>query len=154
MGTHRVQRIPRNGGGRRHTSTATVAVLKGDTGLGVIVDEADLREDVFRSGGKGGQHANKVSSAVRLTHIPSGLVVVSEAERSQWLNRQHARRELEVRLQRMSDRDTAAAVNSERRVQVQSDRAAKMFTHNEQRSEVVADDGRRWDWRAFYRGRV
>ncbi len=148
-----MQRIPRNGGGRRHTSTATVAVLTGRALESVKVDERDVRVDTSRGHGAGGQHRNVTDSAVRVTHLPTGVVVTSEAERSQRRNRQAAFAELERRLQVDGDARRAVEVNGERRRQVIADRAAKTFTHSQQRSEVTGD-GRRWRWRDFYRGRI
>ncbi len=151
-GTHRVQRIPRNGGGRRHTSTATIAVLDATVATDIVLDPDDIVATTYRGSGPGGQHRNVTDSAVRLHHLPSGIVVCSEGERSQYMNRQTAETELRARLTATAETEAAAGRNADRRTQVRSERSAKMFTHNEQRDEVTGM-GRRWRWKDFYRGR-
>lgn len=158
-GTHRVQRIPR-GSAARHTSTATIAVLpveKAPTSrstaaeLDDAFDEGQVRVDRYRGHGKGGQRRNKVSTAVRLVHEPTGIVIVRENGRSQSDNLADARRELAERLADRAAQRSRRRTDSVRGQQVVADRAAKTFTHNEQRGEVVDHDtGRRWstkDWR-------
>jgi len=155
-GSHRIQRIPINDKrGRRQTSTATVAVLNETEAQPTVLAGDDLRIDYFRGSGPGGQHRNKTSSAVRLTHLPTGIVITRTSGRSQIANLADAKADLQGRLNSLHRGAVHADRDNQRRRQVRSDRAAKTFTHNQQRDEVVCHDtGRRWTTRAFAQGRL
>ncbi len=138
-GVHRVQRVPETeASGRIHTSAATVAVLPEVEDVDIAINESDLRIDVFRASGAGGQHVNKTESAVRITHIPTGVVVAVQDERSQHKNKARAMGLLRSRLfeAEREKRDSARA--SERKVQVGSgDRSERIRTYNYPQGRVT-----------------
>ncbi len=132
-GTHRVQRVPQTESqGRIHTSAATVAIIAEDAGdIEIEINPVDLRVDTFRSSGAGGQHVNKTESAIRITHMPSGVVVESQTERSQHANRDKAMKRLKAMLLEAETAKRDAAQAQERKLQVGSgDRSQRIRTYN------------------------
>ena len=131
-GVHRVQRVPvTEASGRIHTSTATVAVLPEAEEVDLSIDPSDIRVDIFHSGGAGGQNVNKVATAVRLTHFPTGMVVVCQDERSQLQNRTKAMAVLRSRLLDMETSKQEQEMSSMRRSQVGTgERSEKIRTYN------------------------
>ena len=131
-GVHRVQRVPdTETQGRIHTSTVTVAVMPEADDVEIDINPADLKIDTFRSSGAGGQHINKTSSAIRVTHIPTGTVVECQDERSQFKNKDKALKVLRARLYDAAKREHDDAIASDRRSQVGTgDRSERIRTYN------------------------
>lgn len=131
-GVHRVQRVPdTESSGRIHTSTATVAVLPVVEDVEIEINPADIKMEVFRSSGAGGQHINKTSSAVRLIHEPSGIVVECQTERSQFQNRDNAMKMLRTKLYEIEKQKQDSEIATSRKTQVGSgDRSEKIRTYN------------------------
>ncbi len=138
-GVHRVQRVPETeASGRIHTSAASVVVLPEVEDVDVEIDPNDLRIDVYRSGGAGGQNVNKVETAIRITHLPTGLVVQCQDERSQLKNRQKAMKVLKARLYDMKMQEQISEISAQRKLMVRKgDRSDKIRTYNFPQNRVT-----------------
>jgi peptide chain release factor 1 len=138
-GVHRVQRVPKTeSSGRIHTSTATVAVLPQVKETQVYINPSDIEFDSFRSGGAGGQNVNKVNTAVRIKHIPSGIVVTCQTERSQLQNRENAMNLLRAKLWEIEQQEAAKLIGGARAAQVGTgDRNEKIRTYNFPQNRVT-----------------
>ncbi len=138
-GVHRVQRVPETeSGGRIHTSTVTVAVLPEAEEVDIEINNSDLRIDVYRASGAGGQHVNKTESAVRITHMPTGIVVACQSERSQFQNKDAAMRILRSKLFEETQRKQQQELADERKSQVGTgDRSERIRTYNYPQGRVT-----------------
>jgi peptide chain release factor 1 len=138
-GVHRVQRVPATESqGRVHTSTVTVAVLPEAEDVEVNINESELRIDTYRAGGAGGQHVNRTDSAVRITHLPTGLVVACQDERSQLKNKSKAMKVLQAKLLEQAQIEQEKAFAAERKLQVgRGDRSERIRTYNFPQSRVT-----------------
>ncbi len=138
-GVHRVQRVPETETqGRIHTSTVTVAVLPEAEDVEIEINPADLQIDTYRASGAGGQHVNKTESAIRITHLPTGLIVECQDERSQYKNKDKAMKNLRSRLYEAKQREQEEQIASERRMQVGTgDRSERIRTYNYPQGRVT-----------------
>ncbi len=138
-GAHRVQRVPvTESAGRVHTSTATVGVMPEEEDVDIKIDPKDIRVDVYRSSGAGGQHVNKTSSAVRMTHLPTGIVVAMQDERSQQQNRAKAMRILKARVYDYYKQKEENQYNAERKSAIGTgDRSERIRTYNYPQNRVT-----------------
>lgn len=138
-GVHRVQRVPKTeSSGRIHTSTATLAVLPEVKETEVYVNPAEVEFEAYRSGGAGGQNVNKVSTAVRLKHIPTGIVVTCQTERSQLQNRENAMNLLRAKLWEMEQAENLSEITGARKLMVGAgDRSEKIRTYNFPQSRIT-----------------
>ena len=138
-GVHRVQRVPdTEAQGRVHTSTVTVAVLPEAEDVEIDINPADLQIDTYRAGGAGGQHVNKTESAIRITHLPTGIVVECQDERSQYKNKDKAMKVLKSRLLLAKREEQESALAEERRIQVGTgDRSERIRTYNYPQSRLT-----------------
>lgn len=138
-GVHRVQRVPvTESGGRIHTSTATVAVLPEVSSAQIVINPSDIEFEAFRSGGAGGQNVNKVSTAVRVKHIPTGIVVTCQTQRSQLQNRENALTLLRSKLWEIEQQKIAGTITKQRAIQIGSgERSEKIRTYNFPQNRVT-----------------
>ncbi len=138
-GVHRVQRVPKTEtAGRIHTSTVTVAVLPEAKDVDIQINPQDLRIDTYRAGGAGGQHVNKTESAIRITHLPTGVVVTCQDERSQLKNKERAMKILKSKILQAEEEKKTAKIRSQRKQQVGSgDRAEKIRTYNYPQNRIT-----------------